>query len=198
MAKSTARSRIYRLEFDPAYQSLALADPALLKMPMLHFESTSKASFWQPTDLLSVDPDKPEPDFWQIVGLPAGFVCKEKVLDEVQTLENISEALPVRLGNQTLYFVHVNERGCWDALDATNCVWPLETTGVGIPLRYAFLAHRLGFPTLMTVPETCEHEVYVNAYCDDPAYEFKAEIKRQKLTGLVFKRIWSERTANHG
>ena len=193
MPNSTARSRIYRVEFDPAYQSLALADPTLLTTPLLHFDSTSKAVAWEPLEIVVIDPDKPEPDFWQIAGIPVGFVCKEKVLNEVQTLENISEALPVRLGDQTLYFVHVNERGCWDALDAPHCVWPSGTIGSGIPSRYMFLAHRLGFTTLMTVPETCEREVYVNAYCDDPADEFKAEVKRQKLTGLTFKKIWSEK-----
>ena len=90
MTKPTAQSRIYRLEFDPAYQSLALADPALLATPLLHFDSTSKASVWEPIDLVVADCDKPEPDFWQLTGLPVGFVCKEKVLGEVQTLENIS------------------------------------------------------------------------------------------------------------
>lgn len=192
MAKPAARSRIYRLEFDPAYQSLALADPALLVTPLLHFDSTSKSAVWEPIDLIVTAPDKPEPDFWQLMGLPIGFVCKRKTLYDVQTLENISEALPVRLGDQILYFVHVNERGCWDALDAPHCVWPSGTVGSGIPSRYAFLAHHLGFTTLMTVPETCECEVYVSAYCDDPAYEFKAEVKRQKLMGLAFKKVWSE------
>jgi hypothetical protein len=159
--------------------------------PRLHFDSTSKSAAWEPIDLLVVDTGKPQPDFWQIAGLPVGFVCGEKVLNEIQTLENISEALPVYLDDQTLYFVHVNERGCWDALDVPQCVWPSGALGKGVPSHYAFLPHRLSFTTIMSVPETCEHEVYVSSYCDDPAYEFKAEVKQQNLTGLAFKKLWS-------
>ncbi len=111
------------------------------------------------------------------------------------TLSGVTEALPVHFGNRILYLVHVNERGCWDALDAANCVWPSNTSGMGLPSRYAFLPRRLGFTTIMTVPETCEDEILVHANFDDPVYEFRADVKKQKLTGLAFKKIWSEKPA---
>lgn len=172
---------------------MALANPALLTTPLLHFDSTSKSAVWEPVELVIVNSDRPKPDFWQLMGLPVGFVCEEKTLYAANTLVNVSEALPVRLGDQTLYFVQVNERGCWDMLDASHCVWPSGTVGRGVPSRYAFFAHRSSFTTIISVPETCEQEIYVSAFCDDPVYEFKAEVKRQKLTGLIFKKIWSEK-----
>jgi hypothetical protein len=192
MSKSIEMSRIYRLEFDPSYQSLALADPSLLATPAFHFDSTSKSGSWEPIDLIKVKDDKPEPDFWKLEGVPVGFVCDENILGELQTLENIIEALPVHFGSRTLYLVHVNECGCWDALDNAHCVWPSGTLGIGVPSRYAFLPSRLCFTTVMTVPETCEHEIYVYSYCDDPVHEFKAEVENQKMMGLAFKKIWSE------
>jgi|GEM_PF-2193371 len=193
MSKSSEKSRIYRLEFDPAYQSLALADPELLKTPAFQFDSTSKANVWSAVELVGVDRVKPEPDFWKVEGLPTAFVCNARILGETPTLSGVTEALPVQFGNRSLSLVHVNERGCWDALDAQNCVWPLGTPGVGTPTRYAFLPRRLDFTTVMTVPETCEHEILVYANFDDPVYEFKADVKKQKLTGLVFRKVWSEK-----
>lgn len=189
--------RVYRLMFDSRYQSLALADPLLLASPALHFNSTSKAGLWESIDLISIDSHKPEPDFWQIEGVPAGFACNNRVLKHIPVLwaGKICEPLPVRHGGRTLWLGNITEHGCWNALDVARCVWPSGVPGIGLPSHYTFFPHRLGFMSVLTVPETCEHELYVHEYSGDPTNEFKGGVEREKLTGLSFKEIWSDGTS---
>lgn len=186
--------RIYRLQHNPHYQALALADPALLTTSAWHFDSTSKASIWEPAELVCLDNQKPEPDFWWIERIPTVFVCDERVLNDVPVLweEGICEPLPVRCSGRTLWLCNVTENGCWDALDVERCVWSSGTPSVGLPSQYTFLSDRLIFTTVLTVPETCELELYVSADYDDPIYEFKAKVEEEGLTGLVFEEIWHE------
>ncbi len=193
MLERIGKGRVYRIAFDPAYQSLALAEPSLLTTPEFHFDSTSKANVWKPVDLVSTETHKLEPDFWRVEGVTAGFVCNRKVLKGMPVLwaGKVCEPLPVCYGSRSLWLANVTQHGCWDALDVTRCVWPSGVPGVGIPSHYEFFNERLGFTTVLTVPETCERELYVYEYSGDPASEFKGGVERAKLAGLVFEEIWN-------
>ena len=184
--------RIYRLALSSQYQSLALKDPALLGTSAFRFDCTSKADFWEPVNLSSKDTHKPEPNFWKLEGVTEGFVCDERIWGEMPILKMSCEALPMWFGNRKLYLVHIVEQGCWDALDTVHCVWPTGKHGVGTPSKYAFFPKRLGFTSVLAVPETCQHEMYVYTNDNDPITEFKADVERQKMTGLLFEEIWCE------
>ena len=185
---------IYRLQYDPLYQTLAIADASLLAASALKFDSTSRSSTWKPIEFVCVDVQKQVPDFWRVEGVPNAFVCNERVLNNVPSLweEGFCEPLLVHYCGADLWLCNVTEYGCWDALDVEKCIWPSEIPKLGLPLRYAFILSRLIFTTVLTVPETCEQELYIYEYNGNPTYEFKASVERQKMTGLVFEKIWDE------
>lgn len=191
---------VYRLQYNSCYQNLALANPLLLATAVLKFDSTSRISAWEPIELVHVNAQKQVPDFWKVEGISNVFVCNEKVLNNVPTLweEGFCEPLPVHCCGADLWLCNVTEYGCWDALDVEQCTWPSETPGLGLPIRYAFILSRFIFTTVLTVPETCEQELYVYEYNRNPDYEFKASVERQKMTGLIFEKIWDENDALNG
>jgi hypothetical protein len=195
---TVSQNHVYRFGFDASYQSLTLADASLLLTPAFQFDSTSKAAIWKSVDFVCVDDQKPEPDFWKVNDIPTVFICNERVLNEIPVLwaRKACEALPIRYNGHPLWLCNITEYGCYDALDVANCTWPSGIPGLGLPLHYSFFPTRLGPTTILTVPETCEHELYVHEYTSDPVYEFKADVKRQKMTGLVFEEIWSAENAS--
>ena len=193
--------RLFRLAFDPAYRSLKLADPSLLDTPALQFDSTSRAATWTPIDLVLADDQgssKPEPDFWQIQGLPPVFAYSASIADDPAIEWACCEQLPIHFGNRPFILGNATEQRCYDALDVAHCEWPSGIPGVGVPSKYAFYRSsnglpRVGGPTIFTVPETCALELYVYEYDCDPDEEFKAKIEDGGLTGLVFEEIWYEK-----
>ncbi len=185
---------IYRVAFSRSFRSFDLADPSLLCQPVFCFDSTSKGEEWASISLVLAGEfaDKLEPDFWQVQGLPQAFVCSDQVADSVAILWAGCEQLPVSYDGHTLWLGHAIESGCLDALDVAHCEWPSGTPGVGLPSRYSFHERRLGLPTVFTVPETCQQELYVYEYDGNPYEEFKGRVECKGLTGFDFQEIWNE------
>jgi hypothetical protein len=137
---------------------------------------------------------KPRPDFWPCV-MPATFALASNALGLkgrarpiVTFLDQSCEVLPLKCeGVGKLLLCNVTH--------VVNCLDKTKSEPFpdmpGQFLRLVFHPKRFGY-SLFRIPETRMGEILCVEGLSDPEDEFKATVEKLGLTGLRFKRIWSD------
>ena len=132
-----------------------------------------------PPDVYVEYPKLPRGDFWSFAPFST-FAMPSNTVEKVRSfLEDAGELLTVPY--KTEIFTVLNVLKCADCVDP-------QTEALGI-LHRSYIASR--------VPSGIFRDpngvyMFVSEFTGDPATEFKAFVEDQKMTGLIFREVWSE------
>ncbi len=100
------------------------------------------------------------------------------------------EQLPVETPEETMWLL--NFTGCYNAFKKDEAEFETDPqTGDIIKInKYAFIPRRLSASTVFKIPEMNSIETYCYEGLYDPEEEFWYNVTDNKLSGLVFEKIW--------
>jgi hypothetical protein len=181
--------KIYRVRPDVNdYQYFLLEDDSLALSEMLTFDGTPVADKWTAPAVYILEPKLRSGNFPDLFSR-AVIVVDEIALETLRGLLEMSgELLPLPHGDK-LYHV-VNVTGCFNVLDINRTRWRYEKGRPPID-HYVFHRKRLTETPLFKIPETCKSEILTCEGLNDPEHEFKGQVERLGLKGLIFDELWS-------
>lgn len=149
------------------------------------------SALWKPPQVFVPKPKRPKPDIWQMGAF--GFLILEanalSVLGRV--VEPVGELLPMTFEKRrltVLNLTHVTD--CVEMADSEIDVSKvLDVSGLAIDLRR--IEHSLfWFPEVLMCPM-----IYATEGVFPPEMEFKALVEKHGLSGLWFRKAWSDDTS---
>ena len=152
------------------------------------FDGTPFRDTWQPINTYIFRPTLSTPDFWGTY--THVFAVAQVVPWEIEDFfSQACEMLPV------LVEEHAPLRIC-NVTNVVNCLDKRHSkVHPDIPkvYEYAFRPERMAF-SLFKIPETRTAEILCVEGVSDPESEFKGVVELLGLTGLRFKKLWSDET----
>jgi hypothetical protein len=151
----------------------------------LHVEEVGDS--WTPPAVYVFRPKKKEGNF---IGLLGGrvFAVANETLKSYPMLQTFFEQSGeiLSLPHSGREFFVFNCTNCLNALDTKKAI--LSEAGTTVD-KYAFLPGRFHF-TLFTVPES--NDLLCVEGMSAASDEFKGYVEENKLTGLIFEKLWSD------
>jgi len=169
------------------FQYFETDEAEFLESLWLSIHGTEIGADWIAPSVYIFKPKKREGHF---VGFLGGrvFAITQEVIDASPSLrsffEQSGELLPFTYNKREFYVF--NCLNCIEALDAKNA--QMSATGTTVD-SYSFVPTRFQF-TLFAIPQS--NELLCVEGMSAPADEFKGYVEQQKLTGLMFEKLWSE------
>ncbi len=192
---------VYKILFDSNHcRSLASTDNSFVMDGNLFFDGRPKLPGWAPPPFWIYEPLLLDSDFQYVAGgsisFPERLTSNHRVMD---CLEMSGEILPINLETGERYFI-LNVTKCVNALNHSKCefssYWDIESQSSkrGGLKKYSFHPDRIGSTPIFKVPETVRAHVLTSRnthrlLCPD---DFMTVYEEEKLTGLVFERVWAE------
>jgi hypothetical protein len=192
---------VYKISFDANHcRSLALTDNSFLTDGKLIFDGRPKLPGWAPPPFWIYDPLLLDSDFQ---GGPGGCLTFPERLTKndrvMECLEMSGEILQINLETGEKYFI-LNVTKCINALDSSKCkfssYWDIESQSSkrGGLRKYSFHPDRIASTPIFKIPETARAHVLTSRntnrlLCPD---DFMTVYEEEKLTGLIFERVWAE------
>lgn len=186
--------RVYRLEQAPdRWQCLHPKGMKYLDVfntPAELDEGASRAAGWTPPPVAPADPDlEPSdfsmPDSGALVVNPRACAALRPLLEEA------GELLPVPYRGETHHFLHVTRYV--DAFDLAAA----RLNRIGEITRYAFVPAELDGVGLFKIATVwkgktpgCDLELFLADGRREKDRDFRALVKKHKLQGLEFKKVW--------
>jgi hypothetical protein len=175
--------RVYHIYTDSGrFRYLIPSDPKVASTRLLDLHGTTKLCDW-PNVLHATEYNTTAraPDIYGIGGGTAELVIWGKAAQLLEPeLQAYCEFLPVAWGAQAGHLINVCK--LFDCLDDDNSEWDDEDDPM-IPLKLAFVEAKIPSVPLFKIPEW-----EVGLFCTD---KFKDFVKAQKLSGLLFKKVWA-------
>lgn len=171
------------------FQSLGVDDIDAWTEFALSVDCRSLTALWKPPTVYVRKPKLNRGNFLHItVGL---LVADDEAFSKIgEFFEMAGEVLPIPFEGKTLSLLNVTE--CINCLDREKSQWRDPRRREGLPLKYVFHPNRLDESSIFKIPETCKGEILVLERENDPETEFKAAVEHHRLTGLIFKELWSD------
>ena len=146
---------------------------------------------WNPPPMALMQPLRPAPDIWYVVGSGA-FGVGPKACDCLYSfLTRAGQLLPLVFREHNLQICNVLESA--ECVDEERSEWYLDPrTNQRRNVRHPFFEpNKLPGSTLFKIPQMPQ-QIFVWEQTGEPDDEFKACVEANKLTGLVFELVWSE------
>lgn len=154
------------------------------------FDATPLANKWPRPEVYVLHPKLKVGDFFGFLS-PGTIVATPEAYQKVEFFFDVAgEALPLIYKGREYALLNVLE--CIDIVDQERAEWLLIPEGEKAMLtKYAFHENRFTRSSLFKVPETCRGALLTYERSGDPEEEFKAFVEHNKMTGLLFREVWS-------
>lgn len=166
------------------FQYLLPADPERARSGDLTFDCNRWGDTWDPPEVYVGNPKAKRGNFFNFLkGDP--YICDQRAHDALEhLLYPFAELLPLPFEGETLYVINVLT--CLNILDEKHTI-PTE----GWPKKYVFYPERMQQASIFKIPRTSRGQVLtVHRYMDE-IYDFKYQVERAELQGLIFRPLWS-------
>jgi hypothetical protein len=180
---------VYRIEPDVNhFQKLEYdewpAEDAVWNTEKAFFEGTPISGLWEPPDIYVRSPMLKIPNIWP--GPALTFSLDEQSLHVLGPIVGqCGEMLPIRFEGRALYAVNITS--VVDCIDMELSDYNELTCWFQ---KYAFREERFQ-RTLFKIPQTTAGEVLTVEGVWDPEREFKPLVEKHRLSGLLFRPLWS-------
>jgi hypothetical protein len=187
--------KVFRIEPDFGYQTFFTSDPDGPESAVKEYDlgTGPMLSNWTPLPLFEDRPERAIGNFAHCWG--GGFIVDRKASTVLERLlENVSELLPLENYKGNNYYL-LNAFNCIDCLDEQKTKWrvgKIHGTRFAID-EYQFFSERLIDSTIFRIPR--QIDLFTTTGHENADSEFKTVVERKKLTGLTFKEIWSDGSA---
>ncbi len=153
-------------------------------------DCTPMSTVWSPPPVFVFKPLHEAGDFYQFSA--GSLITSPRATEVLRTyLEMAGELLPLPFAGQTYTLLNVTE--CINCLDHERSEWVCAEDGTCLyPDRYVFHRNRFSESPIFKVPETRGGEILVAEGLHDPEDEFRYEVVRAGLKGLIFTELWSD------
>lgn len=175
---------VYRIQPDVDKYQFLMSDDFDLDNT---FDGLPKGDRWKRLETYSLYPLRPEPFFWTLMPTRDMLAVKTENLGKLQTfIDESCELLPVSLEGVEFSFLNV--------VEVINNLDKQKSQSIEnlphIIQKYAFHPKRFTM-SLFKIPETRQTEILCVEHSDSVA-EFKGYVEKLGLTGLRFKKLWTD------
>jgi hypothetical protein len=188
--KTNTNMEIFRIRLNSnKFQSFLPKDANVWQTDTLKLNCVSKLSTWRSPEVYIHNPKLEKGNFSHLCS--GGFVVDALTAKEFRTIFEIAgELLPLTHEEFPFYLVNILE--CVNCLDTEKTEWVTgKTTGAKIRIKnYQFDKNKLSESTLFKIPETSAAEILCVTGLKDSEDEFKTQVEKAGLKGLIFERLW--------
>ena len=175
--------KVYKMIPDvERFQSLAFREPP----EGLLFDGDSYSENWKPPRVIIRNPSKPAPDFWGLEGIPA-FALKWSLQGLSHLMGPGGEMLKLAPLAKKLYLFNIIY--VLNCLDKKASIRNAQSPQV--IERYAFHRNRIDRGIFKLTDDGGINMYATEGLCASPDDEFLPTVKKRKLKGLLFEKVWS-------
>ncbi len=154
----------------------------------LDFDGRSKLKSWKPPEVKIYKPKLKKGDFYAFC--PGSFVASPAAWEKAAMyLEMAGEVLSLPYKDEEFGLLNITE--VIECLDDRKSEWAETVSGRRLRKPY-FDPSSFGESSIFKIPYGSSR-IYCYEASRDPESEFKAFVEKEKLTGLSFREVWSDK-----